>query len=518
MILYVFAAMMLVMMPYNVLADDHIKQTSKENQHVILFSPLRLDNTTTLNFEPTLIGLILDQKDTITWINQDKYPFTINGKDGSWTTGKISPGKSGSVKFNATGIYEFTSDADFTKMAGIIAVVQSNEITFDNIDQRMEITEKILKKLGHTQVDLKDVFLDFGRKQVIVGMSADKFTDETPGTYYHKKLEDWIPFETRISIAINSGSDSEYSGFAGWSYETEWIKFHNDGDVIFTGKQFHALPLTDDLGVLGGQKITRAFHGINFQFYEKHSDEPNLGTITRVKMTFPNGAEEDIFVHPPMAYLNTEDKETLHPYFSSTTNHDLPVRPIILSLDDKTNPTYILIHKKDLSLTEQRMLGVMPMHMGCGPDLGRYLKPNGDLMCIQESTFFKILNRGYFDAKTVNGFDVNYYSDAIQIQDIHLDNNSNDNDQLSISIEKNNNKYGDLLTVSIPNELLYPKFHDEMLNEDRFGLLFDGKLSDDDDAYAWERIKTPSHRVLGLMIDNSTNTVTIIGNGFSISD
>jgi len=35
-------------------------------------------------------------------------------------------------------------------------------------------------------------------------MSADKFTDDTPATYYQEKLENWIPFETRITIAMNS--------------------------------------------------------------------------------------------------------------------------------------------------------------------------------------------------------------------------------------------------------------------------------------------------------------------------
>ena len=490
---------------------------NNDNEYMILFTPLRLDNgditKESLGFESVLVGLVLDQKDTVTWVNQDTYPFTINGKEGSWTTGEINPGKSGSVKFNATGIYEFTSDADYAKMNGIIAVVESSEITYDNIEQRMKTTQKILEKLGSTQVDLKNVFSDINRKIVIVSLSEDKFTDETPAAHYQEKLQDWIPFETRIVIAMNSDSDSEYSGFTGVSYEIEWIKFHNN-DVMFAGKQFHALPLTDSIETLGNKQIMHKFHGINFQFYEKQSDDKsNLDEITRVKMTFPDGKEEDIFVQPPMKYRYTEDKEKLHPYFSSTSNHDLPIRPIILSIDDDDSnndeiyPTYILIHKKDLSLTEQHMLGITPAHMGCNSDLGRYIKTNGDFVCVKDSTFFKILNRGYFDTKKINGFDVNYYSDTISIQDMYLD---DDDNSLSVNIEKNNARFHDLLTISIPNELLHPRYYDEMMNEQRFGLLFDEKLSEDD-IYAWERTQTPSHRILGLMIDNATSIVKIIG-------
>ena len=56
---------------------------------------------------------------------------------------------SGSVRFNSTGIYEFTSENNIG-MNGIIAVVQTDTITHENMDQRMKITEEILIKLGHT--------------------------------------------------------------------------------------------------------------------------------------------------------------------------------------------------------------------------------------------------------------------------------------------------------------------------------------------------------------------------------
>ena len=504
----------LLMSSYDALAEnnDTTKTISEEyeKEFMILFNPLRLESTAEpLDVPPTLIGLVLDQKDTVTWINQDDSSLTING-DG-WSTGEIFSGDSGSVKFNATGTYDFTSNNIHTKMNGLIAVVESNVITHDNIDQRTKITEKILQKLGHTQVDFEHVFSDIVRKQVIVGLSADKFTDETPASYYQGKFQNWIPFETRITIAMNSDSNSEYANFAGWSYDREFIKFHN-GDVILFGKQYHVLPLDEDLDALGTQKITHTFHDINFQFYEKQSEDvQNPQTITRVKMTFPDGNQEDILVHPPMPYLNAGDKEKLHPYFSSTTNHDLPVRPIILSTDGKETeyPTYLLIHNKDLSLTEQRLLGIPESNLGCNPDLGRYIKTNGDLICLKESTFFSILDRGYFETKTVNGFDVNYYSEDIQIRDIQLDNDNS----LLVNVEKNENQFHDMLTVSIPEELLYPGFHDKMLNEIRFGLLFDGEISQD--AYAWEQTKIHSHRILGIPIDNSTETVSIIGKNAS---
>lgn len=511
MILLVLVGMILLFssLPHS-LAESNTTTLSEErdeNEYIVFFNPFRLDNNTKpLDLEPILIGLILDQKDTVTWINQDAFPFTITGDDGSWTTHEIGTGESGYVRFNSTGIYGFTSDTD-TGMNGIIAIVQTNAISHENVDQRMKITEEILKRLGHAQVDFENVFSDLANKNVVVSLSKDKFTDKTPAKYYQEKLEDWIPFETRITIAQRSDSNSEYTGFTGWSYDLEAIKFHKD-DIIFAGKQFHALPLDDDLYALGNQEIAHTFHGINFQFYEKQTDEPKLDKITRVKMTFPDGNEEDILMHPPMPYLNTENKENLHPYFSSTTNHDLPVRPIIMSVDDDVHPTYILIHKKDLSLTEQRLLGISePSYMGCNFDLGRYLKTDGDLICVKETTFFKILERGYFGTKTVNNFDVNYYSDSIQVQDIRFD--DNDEDELLVTVENNNIRGHDMLTISIPEKLLYPKYHDEMLDEDRYGLLYDGKLSRE--SFGWEQTKTQSHRILGIMIDDITDTVSIIG-------
>ena len=520
-ILFVLAGMFLFLssLPH-VLAENNIITTTSEelndNEYTILFNHLRLDennNRKPLDFEPVLIGLVLDQNDTITWINQYDYPFTINGDDGSWSTHEITPGNSGSVKFNSTGIYEFSSDNN-TGMKGIIAVVKTNPITHENVDQRMKITEKIIHELGHTQVDFEHVFPDLANKDVVVGLSQDKFAEETPASYYREKLEDWIPFETRITIAQSSDSDSEseYDGFSGWSWDIEAIKFHKDGDVIAIGKQFHALPLTDNLETLGSQKIMHTFHGIDFQFYEKQTDEPKLDKITRVKMTFPNGQEEDVLVYLPMKPVQTEDeiKTPLHPYFSSTTNRDLPVQPIIMSIDDMTYPTYILIHKKDLSLTEQRLLGISePSHMGCNFDLRHYYKTNGDLICVQESTFFKILERGYFGTKTINGLDVNYYSDKIQVQDIHFDDKDGDKNLLLVNIANEDNRRPDMLTISIPEKLLYPKYHDEMLGEERFGLLYDGKISRE--SFGWEQAKTQSHRILGIMIDESTETVGIIG-------
>ena len=510
-ILFTIAGMVLFLslLP-NALAENNTVTLSEEygeNEYTVLFNPLRLDNNTKpLGLEPILIGLILDQKDTVTWINQDDFPLTIKGEDDSWTTHEISPGDSGSVRFNSTGIYEFTSENNIG-MNGIIAVVQTDTITHENMDQRMKITEEILIKLGHTQIDFEHVFPNIFSKEVVVSLSKDKFTDQTPATYYEEKLKNWIPFETRITIALRSDSDSEYTGFAGWSYDLESIKFHK-GDVIFIGKQFHALPLDDDLYSLGNQEIAHTFHGINFQFYEKQTDDPKLDKITRVKMTFPDGNEEDILVHQPMPYRNAEDKEKDHPYFSSTTNHDLPVRPIIMSVDDETHPAYILIHKKDLSLTEQRLLGISePSHMGCNSDLRWYLKTNGDLICVKETTFFKILERGYFGTTTVNNFDVNYYSDSIRVQDIRFDDDNED--KLLVTVENNSIRSHDTLTISIPEKLLYPKYHDEMLDEERYGLLYDGKLYRE--SFGWEQAKTQSHRIIGIMIDDITDTVSIIG-------
>ena len=96
-ILFTIAGMVLFLslLP-NALAENNTVTLSEEygeNEYTVLFNPLRLDNNTKpLGLEPILIGLILDQKDTVTWINQDDFPLTINGEDDSWTTHEISPG------------------------------------------------------------------------------------------------------------------------------------------------------------------------------------------------------------------------------------------------------------------------------------------------------------------------------------------------------------------------------------------------------------------------------------------
>jgi plastocyanin len=44
---------------------------------------------------------------TVTWTNTSKLPHTIAARDGSWTTGAIQPGATGSATIAKPGTYEY---------------------------------------------------------------------------------------------------------------------------------------------------------------------------------------------------------------------------------------------------------------------------------------------------------------------------------------------------------------------------------------------------------------------------
>jgi plastocyanin len=45
---------------------------------------------------------------TVTWTNDGKQPHSATAVDGSWTTGEVQPGKSGTVKFDKPGSYTYS--------------------------------------------------------------------------------------------------------------------------------------------------------------------------------------------------------------------------------------------------------------------------------------------------------------------------------------------------------------------------------------------------------------------------
>jgi plastocyanin len=59
--------------------------------------------------------------DTVTWTNKGKKPHDAASIDGSWTTGPIAPGASGTVKFDKPGTYVYNSKA-FPWMYGQVVV------------------------------------------------------------------------------------------------------------------------------------------------------------------------------------------------------------------------------------------------------------------------------------------------------------------------------------------------------------------------------------------------------------
>jgi len=472
-----------------------IAESSENNNPVIIVNPTGVDNPETkLNYEPQLIGLILGQNDTITWVNEDDNPFDVVGN--GWKTPRIESGQSASVIFNSTGIYDYSSSTHPWK-EGIVSVVKSAEITFDNMDKRMEMTQQILEQLGHTQANIEYVFPDLFAKQVIVSFSADEFTKEKTSQYYENKLKDWIPFETRISIATDSGSDSPFAYQGGMSPNIESIKFLEES-IVFSGYKYRAMKLAENLDELGSKEITKTFDGINFHFFE--TDFENNYSKTKVIMQFPDGQTAEISVHHPMKHMHSEENiEKFHPYFSSSNNRELPIFASILSLDDKKFPTYLLTLEKQLSLTEQYTIGIPPIEAGCKSGLQKYEKNNGDFICIKESTFYEILQRGYFDSWKVNDMNVNYYFES-EINNIELK-----DDSLIITFEEHYKH--ELLIISFPKKLI------DVIDEDgkdiEFRMLFDGEISRF--PYPFESNKNNLNRNLNFMIPENTKIVEILG-------
>jgi quinohemoprotein ethanol dehydrogenase len=59
--------------------------------------------------------------DTVTWTNKGKVAHDATAQDGSWTTGPIAPGATGTVKFDKPGTWTYQSKA-FPFMYGQVVV------------------------------------------------------------------------------------------------------------------------------------------------------------------------------------------------------------------------------------------------------------------------------------------------------------------------------------------------------------------------------------------------------------
>jgi len=64
--------------------------------------------------------------DTVTWNNEGELEKTIAAQDGSWTTGPIAPGESGTVRFRELGTYTYIAE-EYPFMLGQLIVEERSE-------------------------------------------------------------------------------------------------------------------------------------------------------------------------------------------------------------------------------------------------------------------------------------------------------------------------------------------------------------------------------------------------------
>ena len=70
-------------------------------------------------FEPRRVRVAVGDK--VTWTNEGELEKTITAQDGSWTTGPIAPGKSGSVTFKTPGTHTYIAK-EYPFMLGELVV------------------------------------------------------------------------------------------------------------------------------------------------------------------------------------------------------------------------------------------------------------------------------------------------------------------------------------------------------------------------------------------------------------
>ena len=74
-------------------------------------------------------------------------------------------------------------------------------VTSENIDKRLDATKKFIDSNTFDHATILHTDIDYLSKHVVVTIANEDFTRGTTAEYYEEKLEDWIPFETRILVA-----------------------------------------------------------------------------------------------------------------------------------------------------------------------------------------------------------------------------------------------------------------------------------------------------------------------------
>lgn len=85
-------------------ATDHISMTAALTDSRAIVKTLNYTNE--YAFKPLRVKVKAGT--TVTWTNDGKQPHSATAVDGSWTTGEVQPGKSGTVKFDKPGSYTYS--------------------------------------------------------------------------------------------------------------------------------------------------------------------------------------------------------------------------------------------------------------------------------------------------------------------------------------------------------------------------------------------------------------------------
>lgn len=89
-------------------------------------------------------------------------------------------------------VLEKPLESDFSQIKG--------HVTSENVDKRLEATKRFFDSNTFDHATILHTDIDYLSKHVVVTISDDDFTNSN-AEYYEEKLEEWIPFETRILVA-----------------------------------------------------------------------------------------------------------------------------------------------------------------------------------------------------------------------------------------------------------------------------------------------------------------------------
>lgn len=136
---------------------------------------------------PQEVTVVLGKNNTVTWVNQDNIASNLVADDGTWSTGMILPGKSSSIMFNQTGIFEYHGEPHPWKKGMVIvleddsssekysldvakiedryihlnpvdmcATISLERLSFDEVTKHQQLGEKDRVYMEVTDEDLKE--------------------------------------------------------------------------------------------------------------------------------------------------------------------------------------------------------------------------------------------------------------------------------------------------------------------------------------------------------------------------